>query len=260
MGHTRLGELPRTRKWQQVVGLIANGAGAAQVANATMTAAQAGLKFAAQDAGVVEAVWLLTQIPLAARTDDFAENLRQRGIEVSQHPSLMEIVGAFSDAVDHRLSQTKGRTDLGEMAQMAGAETIAEVLGSRTQGLFGTTARDVQQAFSDLATNKQFGNFSRKFFTRLTEKYLDYFLSRALSHHLGEGQRFTTLAQQAEFTDAMRLHCRQASLIVEEFSGGWFSKTNWEQKGISREASAGFVHIAMKKMSAELQQGAQTDE
>ena len=35
MGHIRLGNLPKTRKWEQVVGLIEGGAGTAQVANAT---------------------------------------------------------------------------------------------------------------------------------------------------------------------------------------------------------------------------------
>jgi len=44
MGHIRLGELPRTRKWAQVVGLIEGGAGSAQVANATITAAERGLR------------------------------------------------------------------------------------------------------------------------------------------------------------------------------------------------------------------------
>ena len=43
MGHMRLGDLPRTRKWQQVVGLIEGGAGTAQLANATISAAERGL-------------------------------------------------------------------------------------------------------------------------------------------------------------------------------------------------------------------------
>lgn len=33
MGYTRLGELSRTRTWQEVVGLVAGGAGACQGAN-----------------------------------------------------------------------------------------------------------------------------------------------------------------------------------------------------------------------------------
>ena len=62
MGHIRLGSLPRTRKWVQVVGLIGGGAGTAQVANATISAAEKGLGLAVRDKGVVEAVWLLIQL------------------------------------------------------------------------------------------------------------------------------------------------------------------------------------------------------
>jgi hypothetical protein len=259
MGHIRLGELPRTRKWQQVVGLIEHGAGAAQIANATVAAAEKGLNLAADDAGLVETIWLLTQLPLAARTDDFSGALRQAGLDVSTAPSLLEVVGAFSDAVDARLATTGGRTDLGEMAQMAAAETMSRLVGARTQSLFGTSAQDVQTAFSGLATNRQFSVFARDFFGRLTEKCLDYFLSRTYAHHVGEGRRFTTLAQQAEFSRALELHCREASKIVEVFSGGWFSKTNWEKGGITRKEAAGFAHVAMQKISAEVKAGARPD-
>jgi len=259
MGHIRLGNLPRTRKWQQVVALIEGGAGTAQIANATITAAEKGLKLAAEDKGLVETIWLLTQLPLAARSDNFAQALQSTGLEVSDSPSLMEVIGAFSDAIDKKLANNGGRTDLGEMAQMAASETMAEIIGSRTQSLFGTTPDDVKNAFSKLATNKQFSTFARDFFSRLTNKCLDYFVSRAVAHHVGEGRRFRTLAQQGEFTKALGTHSREASRIVEDFSGGWFSKTNWEKKGISRQDAAGFAHVAMKKIVAELKEGARTD-
>jgi len=260
MGHTRLGDLPRTRKWQQVVALIEGGAGTAQVANATMRAAERGFRLAAEDKGVVETIWLLTKLPLAAKSEDFASALRNVGLEVSDTPGLMEIVGAFSDAVDRRLANNNGRTDLGEMAQMAASETMSKVIGSRTPSLFGTTPDDVKQAFSKLATNKQFSIFARDFFARLTNKCLDYFVSKAISYHVGEGRRFPTLAQQGDFTKALATHCYEASKIVEEFSGGWFYKTNWEKGGISRQDAARFAHVAMKKIVAELKEGAQPDE
>ena len=77
-----------------MVALIGAGASAAQLANATMAAAERGLRFAAGDPGLVETIWLLTQIPLAARSDDFAAALRHTGLDVSNTPGLMEIVGA----------------------------------------------------------------------------------------------------------------------------------------------------------------------
>ena len=39
MGHIRLGQLPRSRKWRDVVELVAAGADVAQVASATINAA-----------------------------------------------------------------------------------------------------------------------------------------------------------------------------------------------------------------------------
>jgi hypothetical protein len=119
MGHIRLGDLPRARKWTQVVGLIEGGAGTAQVANATINAAETGLGSAAKDKGLIETIWLLTKLPLAARSEDFAQALRDCGLSVSDSPGLMEIVGAVADAIDARMPNCKGRTDLGEMAQMA---------------------------------------------------------------------------------------------------------------------------------------------
>jgi len=260
MGHIRLGDLPRTRKWQQVVGLIEGGAGTAQVANATIAAAERGLAFAARDKGLVETIWLLTQLPLAARSGNFADGLRQCGLDVSDAPGLMEVVGSLSDAIDRRLSNNGGRTDLGEMAQMAAAETLTQVVGERTRRLFETTPDDVRTAFHDLATPRQFSIFSRDFFARLTNKCMDYFLSRAMAHHVGEGRRFNTLAEQAEFSRALQTHCREASKIVEEFSGGWFSKEKWEQGGIDRDRAAAFTAVAMKKLVSELQEGARADE
>lgn len=260
MGHTRLGDLPRTRRWGEVVGLLANGAGAEQIANATLNAAERGLHLAADDKALVETVWLLTQLPLAARAKDmngFVVALRQAGVQVSDQPGVMEIVGAFSDAIDARISNNGGRTDLGEMAQMAASETIAKVLGERTPGsLFGTHPEDVQKALAGLGTNKHFGEFSRQFFSRITNRCINYFLSRAVANQVGEGKRFATLAQQGAFSQALEVHCREASKIVEVFSGGWLSKTNFEKGGISREDARGFAHVAMRKLVDELKAGA----
>jgi hypothetical protein len=100
MGHIRLGRLPRTVKWNQVVSLIDSGASAADIALAALGASQKGLQAASQDPTLIYSVWLLTQIPIAAKGQDFSEELRQRGLEISQQPTLMEVVGAFTAAID----------------------------------------------------------------------------------------------------------------------------------------------------------------
>ena len=259
MGHIRLGTLPRTQQWIQVLDLIGGGAGSPDVAAATMDASQRGLIRAAKDPGLVYTVWLLTQIPLAAREKDFVARLRKLGLGVSDSPSLLEVVGAFTGAVDAHLRRTGGRTDLGEMAQMAASEALA-ALGTPANGnLFETTVPDVQQTIKSFSTAKQFSTLAREFFTRLSRKYLTYFLSRELSNYVSGDGRFSNIDSHAAFNNGLDLHCRQASRIIEEFSGGWFSKANYKG-GITQEKAAGFVHVALKKLCAELAKGQSSGE
>ena len=100
MGHIRLPTLPKTRKWEHVVGLIAGGADVERIAAASADAAEHGLERASQDQGLAHVFWLLTQIPQAARQSDFSGQLKRLGLEVSSKPTLLEIVGAFTNAVD----------------------------------------------------------------------------------------------------------------------------------------------------------------
>ena len=44
MGHTRLGRLPGTRQWQEVVGLVGTGADPADIAAKTLKASKLGLE------------------------------------------------------------------------------------------------------------------------------------------------------------------------------------------------------------------------
>jgi hypothetical protein len=255
VGHIRLGELPRTRKWGEVVDLIAAEGDAASIAAATMRAADEGFQRAAKDEGVGRAIWLLTQLPLAARRDDFRERLKALGLVVTSAPGLPDLIGAYSDAVDSHMRRSGGRTDLGEIAQMAAAETLASTLGARTQTLFGAGPEDVRIALAGLATTRQFGQLARSFVANFTRRFLTFYLSRELPNHVGGSRRFANSSEQAEFDKALDLHCRQASRIVEDFAGGWFSKTNWE-RGIGPADARSFAWVALKKVRAELRRGA----
>ncbi|MBN2566024.1 MAG: hypothetical protein JXB46_09980 [Candidatus Eisenbacteria bacterium] len=254
MGHLRLGDLPRARRWDQVVKLISTDGDAAQIAAASLVAAEAGFRQAASDSGVARVVWLLSQLPLAARDPDYVQRLSALGVNAGEAPGLIELVGAFTEAIDTNIGRWGERTDLGEMAQMAAVETLTSILGQRTQSLFGVSSEDVRRELARLATTKQFGILAREFFARLTRRYLTFFLSRELSNHVGGYRRFANIGEHREFDQALDLHCHQASRIVEEFAGGWFSKTNWEQ-GLTPENVSRFTAVALKKLRAELRRG-----
>jgi hypothetical protein len=254
MGHIRMAPLPATRRWNQVVELVAGGAAAAQLATATINAAERGLRAAAADPGVLEALWLLVRVPLAARSPDFAAALRACGLEVPDGPGLIDIAVALSAAVDARMPGGKGRTDLAEMAQTAAVETLNATVGPRAATLWGSGPEEVRAAFASLATPAQFGEFGRRFFARFMFKALDYFVSRALPAQTGEGKRFPTVAAQNRFTDALRTHCDEASGIVATFAREWFDLHKFRTAGdIGRAETKGFLAYAVAaKLTGEL--------
>ena len=81
---------------------------------------------------------------------------------------------------------------------------------------------------------------------------LDGYLSRELAAHVGDGRRFSQDEQRRAFDQAIATHCREASLIVEDFAAGWYGKTVWREQSFGREAVAKFGAYALTKLRKEL--------
>lgn len=262
MGHIRLGQLPRSRKWRDVVELIAAGADVPQVANATIKAADSAFSFVNDDTGYNQAVWLMTQLGLAAGQEKPLEYLRSNGINIPDNTSLPGVAAALTEALDSHSAANGGHSDLGELAQRALVDAVIQRMEPKLaqKSLFNLQADDTRQALAELRKPNEFGKLSREFYSRLTNECMNYFLSQTLATNLGAGQRFPTMNQMAQFEQALSTHCREASAIVEQFSGEWYSKHRYEEQGsISRESVKGFASWALKKMKDELKAGAKAD-
>jgi hypothetical protein len=250
MGHQHLLNLPRSREWQAVVALLRSGDDLASIAAATSRAAQLSMIDASDDEVVRQSFFLLTQIPIAARADNFPKALRKIGIGVGDDPGLIELGSAIMSAVDRYISVRGDRTAYGEMAQLALVESVQAVIGRELDDLFGADRR-LKLTLSAFAEPRQFAVLARDFFARLTRRHLNFYLSRELASHVGPGQYFPTLVEHEEFETALHLHCQEATRIIREFSAGWFCKHTAED-GIDRELAGRFVHVAAGKIRDEL--------
>lgn len=251
MGHTRLGTLRTTRKWRHVTQLLSTGADVAELAAAVAIAAEKDLEAARGDPVLGSTMWLLAQLPLAARTDRFAAELVALGFTSGSETSILGIVGDFAKAIDSQIPGTAGRTDLGQLARHAAVESLTELVGGQVGNLFDATADDVQIELAKFASKGRFALLARDFFARLTLKTLDYYLSRVLADHVGPDRRFGTLQERERFYTALNQHCREASLIVDQFAAGWFSKVNY-QGTLTRGSAQRFTDYALTKMRDEL--------
>lgn len=274
MGHHQVESLPATRSHKRVVAMLGDGAGMAglpgvgpaaleQVADAMLTAALAGFERASRDEGLIHAFYLLTQITQAARDESrFEQRLVELGVvgpagalRAPEHDTgggiadtIYELVANFTFAIDEHLARTRARTDLGEIAQRAAAQSLTVLSHEYANTLFGTGPDAVQDALRRLSTQSGFARLTQDFFARVTSGFLIYHLSKELSNHVGRGRRFADVSEHNAFLTAMEAHCRTASSVLGDFAGTWYSKHNF-QGGITRRKSAGFVGHALEKVS-----------
>ena len=140
----------------RVVSLISGGADIEQIAAASADAAEHGLERASLDEGLAHAFWLLTQVLQAARQAGSRTIVGTGPHRAIKRSHSFRDCCAFTRAVDGHVREPGKRTDLGEMAQHAAAETLASLAGRELPSLFGPTATDVQQALTKLGTSDRF--------------------------------------------------------------------------------------------------------
>ena len=252
MGHHLIGVFPATQQWRKVVALISGGANVEDIAAATSKAAESSMIDGANDAGFRHSLWLLCQIPLAARSDDFAAALHVLGLRASNRPTLIEVCTAMMASIERAVGRER-RTDAGEMAQLSAVESLSAIAGREMGGLFGPSdaPAEAREALGKLATVNSFGVLARDFFSRLTRRYLEYYLSREISQHVGVTGRFKTVRDHRDFEDALDRHCHETAIVIRDFAGQWFSKANYEG-GIDPAKAGRFAHHAFEKLRGEL--------
>ncbi len=256
MGHTRLGRIPKSQKWDAIVALMADGTGGSlsdsicEIAALTLDAASTALENGKGDAGLQYTFYLLTQIALAAREGDWNGRLAELGINLGENASIFDLASEVQYAIDDYVSEHRHATDISEMAQQAAGEVLVSLAGDRSVTLFGSGNGELQTAVRELSTKSGVSRLGQAFFGRFTARFLDFYLSRITASQAG-GDRLRNVGDISAFNSALRAHCEQSAKIVHDFCGGWYSKTEYEQ-GIDLRSTSRFMAVAMRKMSREL--------
>ena len=251
MGHIRLGTLPRSKKWQEVVALLEAEAPLERIAEASAIASERDLSRASADPQFQFVANLLVTLPLQARSPEFANYLDHLGMNVGDLASVTDLLTGLSRAIDERAFDLGRGSDAGDLAKLALLESLSVQLHDRLPSLFEPTPIELRKALAGFSSGKGFAVLARDFFARLTYRSLDYYLSRELANHTGAGKRFASDAQRIAFQEALRLHTFETSRIVQEFAGGWYGKTVWKEQHLDQDAVDRFTQYAFTKMRKE---------
>ena len=249
MGHQRIGALPRTAWWTEVVALLANGAEVDRIAAETFKASDRRLRQAGKDPGLHSIFFLLAQMPAAARAQDPVSALRKIGLQVGAQPSPGDICAAMLSEADRRIATAGGRSDVAELASLSACEALYGALAARTSDLFD--GRSSLQALRQLRTVKNFGDLTKSFLSRFLRRSLDYYLGRELPQHVGAEHRFRTVADHHRFDGAVARHCDEVAEIARTYAGEWYSKALHEGK-MNRAEAGGAIAYGMTKIGSEL--------
>lgn len=261
MGHERLGLLPKTRKWRDVVrdiaGVYASDTEVSDIVRKTTQNILSRFRNLDRDEGVVASFKFLVALSVASRGEDPRDELLLLGIRLPANVTPLSLAKALQDWMSTR----KGSFEYRQLAFSAGTDAIAiwsDRNRPRQRRLFDTYERPFD-VWSKAASGAGFCELARLFFAKLTERYLNYFLEREASANLRSLEdRDKFRDETREHVDQVSKHAFETARITQSFAAGWFNK-NAREGMPSDEQIQGFLYHAFGKLREELQreEGAQ---
>lgn len=252
MGHTRLGQIPKSRKWDSVVGLILESmdtgtllSDIGKIADQTIDAARGGLERGAKDPGLIYTVFLLMQLSVAGRSD--LSLLGSIGFEVTETDSVYDLLDQVQLNIDEYISNQGGSTDYSEIAQKAAGSALLQALEPEATSLFGTGPDELRNALKKISTSSGFASLAQDFFGDYLSRFLNFYLSRITARAMG----YSEFRQLDEFNKELHVYSKQSARVISDFAGAWLSKTLHEER-LSEDTVKRFLCVANKKLSAEL--------
>lgn len=252
MGHIRLGRLPKRRSWNQVCELLSSSSSDTKgIAVSLSKAARNGLMQDENQRGLFSTLRYLIKLVHASTTNDFNNALKDIGIHVDPQESGMIALGHILEAIRANFHKAEGSSYLDNIATTSFQETLTKTVQQHAQTLFGCSLEDVKSAFRKYSTKNKFGEIARLFFSAYLTRTFQSLIDRAISEYVGKGRNFNDANTVLEFQNALKTYCWDVSKIVEDFSGGWYSKHQWEGT-LSDDEIKRFSSYSLKKLLSEI--------
>jgi len=254
MGHERLGLLPKTQKWRQIVQRLsdwaASGESVAAIAADTLRNVRSRLDRLARDPGATAAFRFLVSLAGSCRQSDPRAELERLGVKLGDGVSAL----ALAREVKRCVQAAGGDAEYSALALRAAVDAITYWYArhGRRQGLLFPTEEDPFEIWRRAATGRGFCELTREFFSSLTRRYLCYFLDREASACLSgveERERFHWALQES--VQLVSQHAFETARITQSFAAGWFNKH--VVRGLPEEGEVRkFFAFCLKKMREEL--------
>ena len=254
MGHERVGTLPKTQRWRNVVAQIADWdespTQVSDIARSVIQNLRSRFRHIQSDDGVKAAFEFLVALSISSRSQDPHQELLALVFDIPSVPTPLSLAKAVNKWVESR----SGSLEYSQVARSAAIDAIAiwsEKNKPQQTRLFEFTDRSFD-IWRKAGNGIGFCELARTFFAKFTERYLNYFLEREASAVLKTiGQRDEFHIEVQEHADQISRHAFETAKITQSFAAGWFNKHTIGGMP-SEDAIEGFLSIAFGKIREEL--------
>lgn len=254
MGHRRVGALPKTQRWRDLVDQLETFSGEEEQLDRIVATTLGGIRNRFLDVesapSVFESFKYLVAFAVAAGIERPGAFMAETGFDAPTSDSPLALARSLARCLE-------GTSDSPEYASIAGAAACDalsrwyRINAPETASLFGEDAESFL-AWRKLSTGAGFCELSRGYFSGLTDRYLRYFLDREASRSISTlFERDSFDKQLGAHVDDISQHAFETAKITQSFAAGWFNKH--ARTGLPTDQQIrGFLSLAFGKMRAEL--------
>lgn len=253
MGHERLGILPKTKPWVRIVDELTSSDLAEDkvkvIASQTLENVRDRLSKIEGDPGVIASFKFLVTLAVASQFENPLRFLADSNVEIGANASPYFVAKALHKYVE---SDT-GSLEYAEIARSAAVDAVSIWHSQNSQQLRIFDAdRNSVEVWRGTSSGEGFCEISRLFFAKATERYLNYFLERALSSSVKTlDERESLRKNLSEHVNVASQHAFETAKITQSFAVGWFKK-HAERRIPADTEIRSFLRIAFGKLREEL--------
>lgn len=254
MGHRRVGVLPKTQRWRDLVGQLETFSGDEEqldrIVTTTLTGVRDRFLLVESAPSVFESFKYLVAFAVASGTDEPGAFMAKAGLEAPTSDSPLSLARSLA----RFLEGTADSPEYASIARAAACDALSRwhrINAPETLSLFGQDAEPFL-GWQKLSSGAGFCELSRVYFGALTDRYLRYFLDREASRSISTlFERDAFDRQLAAHVDGVSQHAFETAKITQSFAAGWFNK--YARTGLPTDQQiTGFLSLAFGKMRAEL--------
>lgn len=256
MGHERIGFLPKTSHWRDIVSALPeiknNPEATVEIANRVLDLVNSRYSSIYTDLGVQAAFGFLISLVSSHNADSKSDLVPE--VKISSDTSIFELANQANRWIDKNIDSV----EYGEIAKRVCGEVIAKWQNEhalQTNLLSASRSEPTTDIWNSAYRGDKFSEISRLFFSRFTNRYLNYFLERETASGMSIKDK-SDLISNLEFSlNQISTHAFETSKITQSFAAGWFNK-NVKGKDVESKSIQNFLKVAFSKMREELRREA----